>query len=461
MTSLASLPVELITQIALETSRVSERDYFESSSLESVVYADKTVASMALISKYFYSTLRYFRFRTIRVRLCQKKLANTTCGHDSQRIEYITSKICTGAVRIIHIIGSEPGIVPDECVSLHKRLFLSPALQSVKTLGLVNPQRDLSLISCLPRNMVETLLLSEIQHEDWSSPTFSQAMCQYLASFTSIKSTHLTYYKEGFIDNGHVLEKLNLKALRVFFNSGLVQTAPLLGLTMLEIEPLDIPALVRSLKTAKCKLLHLRVLSIFTWFELPQGGWLENADARYPESLHALVERCPKLEELKGVDLNGANMEILLAALPATINMLSGDMWTFNTLVDTLNAVRMVASRSTLPAFQLELNIWGEVLDETIEEYLEWDDAYDWLPKIEIGEASEYASSEAFKQAYDFAKAKAICAIQQVLGRVLRQTFDYHHIRYNLSGWPDAFYAELITPGQHKMYAGLAPFIHA
>lgn len=107
MHTLLSLPVELIAQIALETSRASERDYFTATSVKELLYPNETILSMALVSKYLYFCLRQLRFRTICVRLCRKCAFKTVCDEHAERIDYIHNPMQAGAIRAMQIVGQK------------------------------------------------------------------------------------------------------------------------------------------------------------------------------------------------------------------------------------------------------------------------------------------------------------------------------------------------------------------
>lgn len=271
MTSLVDLPVELITQIALETSRRTERDYFTAGSVNQLLHTDKTVLSMALVSKYLYSSVRNLRFRTICVRLCRLCASCRRCNRHSDRFNYIQGQLTPGAIKAIQIVGEVEAVTWLEARTLYTQFFACPALDSVRILGLVNVQHNMSLLQWLSRSSVETLLLTEID-EDGTTRTFTSAMCQFLSSFPSLHTTDLIFQNKRPMHNAYVLDLLKLKALRVFYSPVFTHLSPLLGLRMLEIEYAAVPDTLQVFERAHCKLPHLRILSIFTSFERPDGG---------------------------------------------------------------------------------------------------------------------------------------------------------------------------------------------
>jgi hypothetical protein len=427
MATLLSLPVELITQIALETSKVFDRDFFAADSIRDVMHPDHTVQSMALVCKCLYATLRHLRFHVICVRLCRKISSKSTCDWHGQRIDYILSSVPAGAVDSIQIMGTDGGAISPECFKRHKQLFTSPALRNVMTLGLVNVQSNAALLHWLPRDKVETLLIFELQHDGFFSRIFTSAMCTYLASFPPLKCTRLMYRDEHPIENAYVLDRLNLQALRIFCSPPFTHIAPLLGLTMMEIEYSVVSAMVLALNNADCELQHLRILFIFVQFQRFRGSrnaYFENNDDPYSDDLPGLVRRCPKLEELCCKDMDEACMRSLMESLPTTLEVLSGDIYHFSSVYRLIDAIISVAPLRADGNLLLDLDIDAHFLRSSIENYLRYDGSCRWLPRLPMLQKCDYTSEGAFENAYWRACKETVDSTLQILGRALRQSLD-------------------------------------
>lgn len=158
------------------------------------------------------------------------------------------------------------------------------------------------------------------------------------------------------------------------------------------------------------------------------------------------------LEELRCCQLSDACMETLFDSLPSTAKILSGTIYHLYDIVGVMKAINMVAVGRTFAGFHLDLTVWGNSLADTIDTYLDEDAGYSWLPDVEIGDMSEYASNEAFWIATDAAYKETVAAAQETLGWTLRRTLEYHRIEYDTRGWPEELTADINLPRQKKMY---------
>jgi hypothetical protein len=427
MASLLNLPVELITQIALETSQVSERDLFMAKSYDELFIQNETMLSLALVCKPLYMVLRHLRFRMMRVPVALDDMSTKALKKVRKRIEYIHSKVKAGSVKLLYLVGScqQLSLLASH-TSMLKRLFTSPALQAVTTLGLESVEDYFPRIRWLPRDRVRTVLLTDVDDCDFPQINHS-AMLDFLASMPSLQGTLLNYSGE---DELHVPDRAKLQALRILGSPPLPFSTPLLGLTMLEIDHLQVEAVLDILCDEGCNLPQLQILAVCGYFHD-----FESEDPNHDFQLPTLVSLCPNLQEFLCTDLGNAPIYILLDALPETLNVLSGNLYTAYDIQVILGVIgALIASGKSL-RYILRLDIRDTALQNYISYCLKKGEVFHWLPCVP----------------FECDLEEQVALIRHALGDVLRKTLDYYGIRYDTSKWPSDLVAKPCNLRQRRM----------
>lgn len=446
MTSLLSLPVELLTQIALETSdSVSERDYFMTKWIDELPHYNKNITSLVLVCKRLYLVLRHLRFQAVQVQLHHDYLEADEIEAYKQRIDYIHAEIPAGTVKAFFVQGSgRGGDIYRECSLLFRKLLVSPALQGIGTLGIANMQHHVHLLRWIPQSRVELLLVNEIQGANYDSvEAFSPALCKYLASFQSLKSSHVTYSGSGDLRNALVLQDLELKALRVYFGAVPMPSIPaILGLRMLEIEYIDVELFVGHLNRHHCILEGLQILSIFEEYNNSQ------TEEGYSGSVSGLIALCPNLQELDCWNLNDGCVLNIVRALPASLTLLSGNMYSLYALLELTACLALLAKRwkSSSPP-RLRFSIHAQYFDSELNEYLDLDGCCYWLPSNPM--TSFHLHDPPSK--HEALRREAREAVKRAIGNTLRHTLDYHNIPYDTSNWSECLRHDVLGSDQRKM----------
>jgi hypothetical protein len=201
---------------------------------------------------------------------------------------------------------------------------------------------------------------------------------------------------------------------------------------MLEIDNSDVGMVFHLLCEEGCTLPHLEILAIFDYFEE-----FEIEDSSYNHHMPDLISLCPNLKELRCTDLSDACMHRLLDALPDSLDILSGELWTLYNISELLSAINSVVASGKIPKYRLCLSIYDYPVEEHILYYLEDGHPLHWLPGLPYNR--------------EMMQEEQLRLLQQHIGEVLRRTFDYHNIRYDHSDWPADFVSESDDVRQRKM----------
>jgi hypothetical protein len=320
---------------------------------------------------------------------------------------------------------------------------MSPACQSVTTLGLSNVQYQMHALRSLPRETITTLIVAETQTSLDVTPGLTPVVQKYLATLPSLRHTQVTYIGDGstFMD-ADLLASVKLQALRIALSPHFSYSTGLLrGLAMLEVQHSVVEEIVGVLRNQACNLPLLRILSIFEDYD---GYYQEDEYCRH---LPQMIALCPNLAELVCCELDLADMPPLLASLPSTpITLIATVSW-MSTLVALLQGLNTLAAQGTSLALYLRVAIEEDALHEYF-----WDDINEYGLSFWFGsDPFENFDEDDPSVDYDDVCEDAERGVQHAFGQVYMKSLDYHGIRYDVADWPSNFGCEGQHPRQRKM----------